>query len=213
MRAGRLYRRHWVTAAEYMAGFMRRFTRATVAGDRAASYGVDGGIVGFFLTLRPTPGRIPSSATRRGAWDCVDPPFDSRTLRDAATNPRLAEGFRPPERVDHLCERLFGEPFRQRTGLNSRLADLPYRLAHGPVAVGFEAARTQADVAVFAVHELRTDASDRGKLDCNPFDWERPWTALQAPAPADGQLQEITLTAPTLLAGKAVSDVRGASDG
>jgi len=159
-------------------------------------------------------GQAAAGALVLGVEAKVDEPFDERSLGDVVADPR--EGSRLPERVDQLCQRLFGRPLRQDQGLDPKLVELPYQLLHGPIAVALEAERAGAAVAVFAVHEIRTDAADDRKHDRNATDWERLWMALDVPPPADGQLSDVPLADPadvTLLAGKAVSDLRGAPAG
>lgn len=144
----------------------------------------------------------------------ADERFDERTLADAVSHPKLSAGSNIPSRIDRLCERLFGEPLQTSVGLNPRFKNVRYQLVHGPIAAALEAERTGAALAVFAVHEFRTDKTDDRKHKRNAADLRTLWKACGVAPPPDGQLAEIELKDPAkvaLLVGKAMSDVRTGS--
>jgi hypothetical protein len=73
-----------------------------------------------------------------------------------------------PERADRFSQSLFGFPARGATGgVDPRVAAIPYQLLSGVAGTLVEAARHDADQAVFVVHVLDSGSLDKEKLAAN----------------------------------------------
>jgi hypothetical protein len=75
------------------------------------------------------------------------------------------------DRIDDLCELIFGRRFRE-DGDDASLADLKYQLLHGRGATVLCANAAKVSNAVFLVHELRSDACSAMKLAHTQVDLE-----------------------------------------
>jgi hypothetical protein len=138
----------------------------------------------------------------------ADEPFDRRSLAEAARS-STSERSNLPARADELSRRLFGSDLAE---LDENQRDVPYQLAHGPIAAALEAERVGASTAVFAVHEFRTDETDDALMKENNRAWAQAMLLLSDGDPTVGVLSELRLADPpegvTLLIGKARSDLR-----
>jgi hypothetical protein len=83
---------------------------------------------------------------------------------------KLKSRSRVPQRIDSLCEILFGDT---ASGRSAPWQDLRYQLLTGAAGAVLEAESAGADLAVFAVHEFVTDSADRRrKIPRNRKDYE-----------------------------------------
>lgn len=139
----------------------------------------------------------------------ADEAFDSRSIRAAASDPKLSARSKLPARVNELCARMFGVPLAE---LGDTEGDLPYQLLFAPIAVLLEAERHEAEVAVFVVHEFVTDMTTDRDRAANEDAWTGFMDHVAGGRSPNGRLAEIEVPdnrgGPILLAGKAVSDLR-----
>jgi hypothetical protein len=119
------------------------------------------------------------------------------------------------ERVDELCEALFGRPLGSEPTRDPELASIRYQLVHGLIGVLNEATDSNAQQAVFVIHEFRSRKGTRkSRLEANQKALETFLRALKNAPPKRGALSRLKLPAGSSLSqipvfvGKAVTELK-----